>query len=43
MTQYSWSDAVHGFAETDAFQPEEEPLSWWEFWDQILSGLAWLG
>jgi len=43
MRWHSWSRGKGESAEQLGLQPDDELLAWWEFWDQILSGLAWSG
>ena len=43
MRWHSWFSGKQESAEQNGMQLDVERLAWWEFWDQILSGLAWLG
>ena len=43
MRWHSWYSGKHQSAEQDVSQLNIEFLAWSEFWDQILSGLAWSG
>jgi len=43
MKWYTWSREKDNSAEQFSLLPNDELLAWWEFWDQILSGLAWSG
>ena len=42
MKRYPWPDAKHQLTEPGLMKPMDDLLSWWEIWDQILSGLVWL-
>ena len=43
MRWHSWCREEEDSAEQLDFKPDDGLLAWWEFWDQILSGLAWSG
>lgn len=43
MKWHAWYRGKLRSAERGGSQPNKERLAWREFWDQILSGLAWSG